>query len=335
MTEDHIVGTSPHIRDEIIASRIMWAVVIALIPVSGMGIYFFGWNVLILILASVITAVLTDFIIQKWRGVKNSSFDGSAVVTGLLLALIVTPELPVKYIIIGSFFSITIGKQVFGGLGKNIWNPALVGRVFLQIAYTEIMNSTWVLPRGAIFTETQATPLASVQQNIASGVISADRLYQDVPDWMSLAWGNIQGCAGETSALALIVGGLFLVFLKVVDWRIPLFFVGTAVLFGWILPVKIGGEMVWFASDPLFHLFAGGLLLGGFFMATDIVTTPLTSKGKIVFACGGGILVALIRTYPGHPEGVCYSILIMNTAVPLIDKWMLPKPFGFQKRKGK
>ena len=195
------------------------------------------------------------------------------------------------------------------------------------------MNSSWIQPRGALFTQTQATPLSAVKEHIASGAASVDALYQGVPDWMSLAWGNIQGCAGETSAIAILTGGLFLIFLKIVDWRIPLFYIGTAVLFCWILPVKIGGEMVWFASDPLFHLLAGGLLLGGFFMATDIVTTPVTAKGRIIFACGGGFLVGLIRTFGGYPEGVCYSILIMNTAVPLIDRAAMLRPFGFRKEK--
>jgi len=311
----------------------MWAVVIALLPASAMGIYFFGWNVLFLIVASVITAVVTEYVIQKWRGVKNTSLDGSAVVTGLLLALIVTPALPVKYIIIGSFFSIAIGKQVFGGLGMNIWNPALAGRAFLQVAYAQVMNASWLLPRNSQIAETHATPLAAVKEHIASGAASVEALYEGVPDWISLAKGNIQGCAGETSAIAIIVGGLFLMYLRIIDWRIPLFYIGTAVLFCWALPVRIGGEMAWCTSDPLFHLFSGGLLLGGFFMATDMVTTPVTHTGRIIFACGGGLLVACIRIFGGYPEGVCYSILIMNTAVPLIDKWTRPKPFGFAKEK--
>jgi electron transport complex protein RnfD len=314
----------------------MWAVVIALIPAAGMGIWFFGLRVIALIIASVITAVLTEFLIQKFRKVKVDALDGSAVITGLLLALIVPPALPIIYIIFGSFFSVAIGKQVFGGLGRNIWNPALVGRAFMQVSFAQEMNTFTTVPRGAyeMITTTSATPLAMAKATIDQGAAAAD-IYAGITDWMPLAWGNIKGCVGETSAVAIIAGGLFLVFLKIVDWRIPLFYIGTAVLFCWILPVKVGGQTAWFASDPVFHLFAGGLLLGGFFMATDMVTTPITPKGRIIFACGAGLLVALIRIFGGFPEGVCYSILIMNTTVPLIDRFTAPKPFGKSPKKEK
>jgi len=334
VSETLLVSVSPHVRDETTTARIMWAVVIALVPASAMGVYFFGLHALYLILASVGTAVLTEFVVQKFRGVKVTCLDGSAVITGLLLALVVTPKLPVRYVVLGSFFAVAVGKQIFGGLGKNIWNPALVGRAFLQLSFPQMMNSMWMQPRGAKFTETAATPLAAVREHAAAGVDTVRDLYAGVPDWISLAWGNVQGCVGETSAVVLVLGGLFLVAWKIVDWRIPLFYIGTAVLFCWMLPVKVGGEMRWFVSDPLFHLFAGGLIIGGFFMATDMVTTPITPWGRVIFACGGGLLVAVIRTFGGYPEGVCYSILLMNTAVPLIDRITAPRPFGYRKKKG-
>lgn len=334
MAQQLIVSTSPHVRDETTTTMIMWAVVIALLPATGLGIYYFGWRVLLLILASVVTAVVTEYVIQKWRKVEVTAMDGSAAVTGLLLALVVSPRVPFIYIIIGAFVSIALGKQVYGGLGRNIWNPALVGRAFMQVSFPVAMNSVWTAA-GQPDVISGATPLAAVKEALKTGVASHADLYANAPSWLDLFNGKVAGCCGETSALALVLGGMFLMYLKIVDWRIPFFYIGTAVLTCWALPVRIGGELTWFASSPVFHLLAGGLLIGGFFMATDMVTTPLTAKGKIIFAIGGGLLVGLIRIFGGYPEGVCYSILIMNTAVPLIDRFTMPKPFGSQKKEKK
>ncbi len=305
----------------------MWAVFIFLLPAAGMGVYFFGLKALHVIAMSTVSAIVTEFLIQKWRKVEITAFDGSAAVTGLLLALTLPSDLPVVYAIMGSVFAIAIGKQVFGGLGKNIWNPALVGRAFLQVSFATEMNTYNVLPVKGIDTVSGATPLAALHELYKAGD-TADHVLQTTHDWIPLAWGNVRGCLGETSAIAIILGGLFLIGLKVIDWRIAFTYIGTAVFFCWALPVRIGGHLTFFAGDPAFHALSGGLMLGGFFMITDMVTSAMTVKGKLIYAAGGGLLVALIRLYGGYPEGVCYSILIMNTAVPLIDKLTFPKPFG-------
>ncbi|MFH1707915.1 MAG: RnfABCDGE type electron transport complex subunit D [Planctomycetota bacterium] len=333
MTRELLVSTSPHIRDEITTTRIMWAVAIALAPATGMGIWFFGVRVLAQVLVSVAAAILTEYVIQKWRKVPVTAMDGSAFVTGLLLVLVISPAVPLPYVALGAVFSIGIGKQVFGGLGRNIWNPALVGRAFMQVSFPSIMNAMWIAPRGVIDAVTGPTPLAAVKEAIRAGG-TMDAVAAAAPHWADLAWGKELGCAGETSAIALLVGGLLLIGLKIIDWRVPFIYIGTAVLFCWLLPVSTPNGMVWFADQgwyPVFHLLSGGLFLGGFFMATDLVTTPYTVKGRVIFAVGAGLLVAIIRVYGGYPEGVCYSILIMNTAVPLIDKFTLPRPFGARK----
>ncbi|GFP32776.1 Na+-translocating ferredoxin:NAD+ oxidoreductase subunit D, partial [Candidatus Hakubella thermalkaliphila] len=281
-----------------------YMVVIALIPATAVGVYFFGLLVLLVITASISSALLTEYLALKIMG-RKFTMDGSAILTGLLLALSLPPTVPIWMPVVGAAFGIAIGKCVFGGLGHNIFNPALVGRVFLATSWP-VMMTTWVTPFEAV---TTATPLA---------LWKAEKIYVPARD---LFFGNIGGSIGETSALAILVGGIFLIVMRYIDWRTPLSYMGTVGLMMWLL-----GE------DPIFHALAGGLLLGAFFMATDYVTTPLTKKGKVIFGLGAGIIVVLIRMVGGYPEGVAFSILLMNAFTPLIDQVTKPRVYGTKRK---
>ena len=297
------VSTNPHIRDNDDVNKIMWNVVIALLPAVIAGVYFFKVKALITIILSVVSAVLVELIIQKIRKQKITVKDGSAVLTGLLLALVLSPLVPWWIPVIGSMFAIAIGKQIFGGLGHNIFNPALAGRAFLVASWPALM-SVWMLPDGT----TGATPLGALKlEGIKTG-------------YAQLFLGNIGGCIGETSALALLIGAGFLFYKKIIDWRIPSAYIGTVIVFALI-----------FRQDPIFHILAGGLLIGAFFMATDYVTSPLTKNGKLIFGFGCGFLTIILRLFSGYPEGVMFSILLMNSATPLIDRFTAIKPFGYRK----
>jgi len=299
------VSANPHIKSKNSVNKIMWHVILALMPAVIAGIYFFKVKALIIIILSIISAVLTEFIIQKLTGKKITIKDGSAVLTGLLLALILSPLVPWWIAVIGGIFAIAIGKMIFGGLGHNIFNPALVGRAFLVASWPALMTR-WLLVDGT----TGATPLGLLKlEGITTG-------------YMSVLLGNIGGCIGETSALALLIGGGFLLYKKIIDWRIPVAYIGTVAILALI-----------FRQDPVFHILAGGLLIGAFFMATDYVTSPITKKGKLIFGFGCGFLTIILRLFSGYPEGVMFSILLMNAANPLIERFTRPKPFGFRKAK--
>ncbi|GAI08842.1 unnamed protein product, partial [marine sediment metagenome] len=275
------------------------------------GIYFFGYYAIYIILASIITAVLTEFVIKKLRK-KRFIMDGSAVITGLLFALILPPRLPLWMVVIGTFFSIAVAKEAFGGLGYNIFNPALAGRAFLSVCFPKEMT-TWVLPPHFNYDAvTGATPLAE------NFVPQADKL----ASYKNLFFGNIGGSLGETSVMLILIGAAVLFAFRIIDWRIPTFYIGT---------VALGSLLV--GKDVLFQILAGGLMIGAFFMATDYVTSPVTGNGRIIFGVGLGVLTVLIRNFSNMPEGVCFSILIMNAFTPLIDKYVRIKPFGFQKKK--
>ncbi len=288
--------TWPHIKDTVSVEKIMYSVIIALLPASAVGVYIFGYYVLAIIAASISSAVVTEYIALRLMG-KEFKMDGSAIITGLLLALIIPPGVPLWIPIIGSAVGIAVGKCAFGGLGHNVFNPAIVGRLFLVGSWPSIMT-TWETPFTATST---ATPLASGGDATIS----------------SLFYGNIAGCIGETSALALLAGGVFLILMRYIDWRVPLAYIGTVGILMWVL-----------GKDPLFQILAGGLFLGAFFMATDYTTSPATKKGRIIFAIGAGILVVVIRTIGGYPEGVAFSILIMNGFVPLIDRVTKTRTYG-------
>lgn len=289
-----VLSTGPHLRDNESTKRIMYDVVFALIPALIASIIFFGWNALLIIVVSVISAILTQVLCLKLRG-KKVKADGSALVTGILMAMCLPPAIPLWMVALGAFVAIAIAKEAFGGLGFNIFNPALVGRAFLLASYP-IAMTTWRVPFKAT---TGATPLGMLQEGSVAGLSTIKELFL----------GTIGGSIGETSALALLIGAAYLLFRKVIDWRIPVAYIGTVALLSFV-----------FGQDPLFHIFAGGLILGAFFMATDYVTTPMTTKGKLIFGIGAGVLVVVIRLWGGYPEGVCYSILLMNAVTPLLDK---------------
>jgi electron transport complex protein RnfD len=319
MTEKmFITQSSPHFRDRDSVPKIMYAVVISLAPAVFASLYFFRLRALLLLLCCVAACLATEAIFLSLRKKPlQALLDGSAIITGLLLAMTLPPSLPLDMAIIGAVIAIAIGKQVFGGLGYNIFNPALVGRAFLQTAFPVAMT-TWIPPlTKAINTATYATPLGDLkfQDAVAQGTL--------VP-LKDLFFGNTGGCLGETSALALIIGGLFLLFRRVIDWRIPL---------GIILSLSVFTGIFWLANpgkyaSPLYHLLAGGLLLGALFMATDMVTSPITPLGTWIFALGIGIVIGLIRLFGGFPEGVMYSILFMNTFVPLLNRYTRPRILG-------
>lgn len=314
-TTKFFISVSPHIRDRRNVSNIMWAVILALLPATGCSIYFFRWRAVVLILTCILTCVITEAVCLKLRRKRLSVSDSSAVLTGLLLAMVLPPGLPVWAAVIGAVAAIVLGKQIFGGLGCNIFNPALVGRAFLMAAFPVYMT-TWVKPF-SLDAVTTATPL---------GLMKFEHISTPA---MQLFLGNVPGSLGETSALALIVGGLYLLIRRYMDWRIPLSYLGTVVVFGGIL---------WLINPQVypsvgFHLLSGGLMLGALFMATDPVTSPVTKKGRWIFGLGAGILVIIIRIWGGLPEGVMYSILLMNAVTPLINRYTKPKPFGYIKRK--
>jgi len=304
-----VVSPGPHIKGPKSIDKVMMLVIIALLPATAAGVYYFGPYVLFVIGVSIVTALLTEMIIKRLRK-RPFHMDGSAILTGLLLALVLPPRIPLWAVVIGSAFAISIAKEAFGGLGHNIFNPALAGRAFLAVSFTGLMTR-WIMPVDSMGADavTGATPLG---EGFTREI--TNELYRD------LLLGNVGGSIGETSALLLMVGGVLLISLKIINWRIPLVYIGTVFAFTLVL-----GE------DPLFHILAGGLMIGAFFMATDYVTAPLTDTGKIVFALGCGILTVSIRLFGGMPEGVAFSILIMNGLTPLIDGHFIPKPLGYQK----
>ncbi len=321
------VSGSPHIHGDESVKKIMYGVIIALIPAMIVSIYVFGLAAIILILTSVISCVLFEYLIQKYliKG-ELTITNGSAIITGILLAFNVPSNLPIWMMVIGALVAIGIGKMTFGGLGKNPFNPALVGRVFLLISFPVQMTS-WPLPGkfSSIITDaiTGPTPLGIVKEGVAKGdVISS--LMQKVPGYWDLFLGNCGGSLGEVSAAALILGGIYMLLKKIITWHTPVAFIGTVFIFTGILWLVNPERFV----DPLFHLLTGGLMLGAIFMATDIVTTPMTGNGKLIFGIGCGIITVLIRVFGAYPEGVSFSILIMNAFVPLINRACKPKKFG-------
>ncbi|MFH1478881.1 MAG: RnfABCDGE type electron transport complex subunit D [Candidatus Omnitrophota bacterium] len=314
MIDNLTVASSPHIRSRLNTRSIMYLVILALIPTGIAGVYIYGLSSLKVIAISILACVFSEAIFLRFRKKDPLAIlDGSAILTGLLLAYNLPPEVPFWLPIAGSMVSIIIGKQIFGGLGHNIFNPALVGRVFLQISWPVYMT-TWKDPRWISDAVTSATPLAKEG--------SANFSYID------LFLGNHGGCIGEVCILALLLGGAFLLLMNIISFHTPFSFIGTVMVLGWVF-----GKDGFFTGDFLFHLLAGGLVLGAFFMATDYVTGPLTKKGKVIFGIGCGILTILIRLKGSYPEGVSYSILFMNALTPLIDRYTKIKKYGFIKNK--
>ncbi|MCF6158906.1 MAG: RnfABCDGE type electron transport complex subunit D [wastewater metagenome] len=326
-----IISASPHIRDVESIPRIMWSVVLALIPAGIAGLFVFGYYCLYIIFLSVATAVITEAIIawQRKMPVFSTIGDGSAVVTGILLAYILPPGVSWYVPVVGSFFAIAIVKHTFGGLGNNIWNPALAARAFLQVAYPVAVNSDWRILHHGIGNLVHNIVKIDSEGNMIDAVTRATPLAKEAGaetyHLAQLLMGNVPGCIGETSVIALLLGGMYLIYKRYIKWYIPVYYIATVFIMVLILPPQM--KTPW-ANNPFYHIFAGGLFLGAFFMATDMVTSPLTKPGLVIFAVGAGILTVLIRFYSGYPEGVCYSILLMNTATPLIDRFTKPRLYG-------
>lgn len=309
-----LVSSSPHIKDSSTTSRIMLDVVIALIPAAGFGVYFFGTRVLLVILTTVLSCVISEYIATKALGKKSTLGDLSAVVTGFLLALNLPSTIPLWIAAVGGVVAIVIVKQFFGGLGQNFMNPAMAARVFI-LASWPMQMTTWVLPEQPDAV-TSATPLSMLKLGEST-----------LPGYKELFIGNIAGCIGETSVLALLIGAAYLLYRRVITVEIPLTFIGTVALFTWIF----GGDGL-FKGDFLYHILSGGLILAAFFMATDYSTSPMTLKGKIIMGVGCGIITSIIRLYTNYPEGVSFAILLMNIMTPLIDRYTIPRSFGGEKK---
>lgn len=309
--------TSPHLHSKWSTSKVMWFVVAALIPSIAAALIFFGWMQIFTIIIAVVFAVGTEAAIQSIRKKQVTWFDGSAALTGLLLALTLPPNFSLSATAIGAVVAIGLGKQIFGGIGYNIFNPALVGRAFLQAAFP-VQITTWVKPNFAVDSVSSATPLAAFK---------FDKIFANTS---SLAIGNVGGSLGETSAIAVLAGGILLIAVGIVNWRIPL---------SMILGMFLFGGMFWLINPqnptPVFHIFAGSFLFGAMFMATDWVTSPITNKGMWIFGLGISLVLVVIRIYGGLPEGVMYSILFMNGFVPLINRFTKPKIFGVVKEEKK
>ncbi len=306
------ISPAPHLHGPASIARDMYLVILALLFPTAGAVYFFGAYVILMLVTAIATALLTEYV-AKWMRRRPFRMDGSAIVTAILFVLVMPPRTPLWIVIVGTVFCIGIAKEVFGGLGHNIFNPALAGRAFATVSFAGALTN-WIAPVHSFFADgvTTATPLSeSFTTNLSRWAM-----------YKALFIGNVAGSAGETSAMLILIGGIILIAFGLIRWQVPVFYIGTVALLSWII-----GE------DPLYQILAGGLFLGAFFMATDYVTTPITTRGKILFAVGAGILVTVIRRWGTMPEGVCYSILLMNAVTPLIDRHIRPRPFGLVKQK--
>lgn len=333
MTNTLHISPSPHVFSKETTQKLMLGVIVALIPSLIASIYYFGWGAVIVTVTSVLSCLVFEYLIQRYllKGPVTIN-DGSAIVTGLLLAFNVPSNLPVTIIIIGSLISIGVAKMTFGGLGNNPFNPALVGRVFLLISFP-VQMTTWPVPSG--FSSgyadavTGATPLGILKEGIKNGELLPN-LMDSIPSHMQMFYGHMGGSMGEVAAVALIIGLAYLLIRKIITWHIPVSILVTVFIFTGIL---------WLANpeknaDPVFHILTGGLLLGAVFMATDYVTSPMIPKAMIIYGAGIGIITVVIRVFGAYPEGVSFAILIMNAFVPLMNSYMKPKRFGKEVKNG-
>ena len=321
----YILSSSPHAHANSSVSRIMLDVIIALLPTTAMGIFYFGMPAVWTIAVCVATCLVTEALCRMAMKRDNTIGDLSAVVTGLLLALNLPAGLPLWMAVIGSVFAIGVAKQVFGGLGMNPFNPALAARAFMLISFTGPMT-TWLKPLWWKAPEavTTATPLAAMKHlfghadAIAQATPHAAGALAELPSVCDLLVGNMPGCIGEVSSVALLLGALYLLVRKVITWHIPVAFIATVFVYSLIA----GG------APAHVQVLTGGVMIGACFMATDYVTSPTTAKGKLIFGFGCGLLCMLIRQFGSYPEGCSFAILVMNSATPLINRWTQPKPFG-------
>lgn len=313
MQKNLAVSSSPHLRDNVSTQRIMQEVSLALAPAGIAGIILYGAHAAALIAVSVITCVLAEFLYQKLAREKVTISDWSAVVTGLLLAYNLPANAPLWLAVVGGVIAIVLVKQIFGGIGSNFMNPALTARAILFISWSGLMSG-YPQTNFAVDATSSATPLALLGAGSVEGV-----------SLWNLMIGNCGGVLGETCKLAILAGGVYLLVRRIIDWRIPVTFIGTVFL---CYLLKDGAAMA------LYQIFAGGLMLGAFFMATDYATSPVTNLGKVINGIGCGILLFVIRAYASYPEGCSFAILFMNVVTPMIDKFITPKPFGEVKKHG-
>jgi electron transport complex protein RnfD len=323
------VSPSPHIHSEDNVQKLMYGVIIAMLPALAISFYVFGIGAVYVTLLSVVSCVIVEFALTKYLLKQEPTImDGSAIITGILLAFNVPSSLPWWAIVIGSIVAIGVGKTAFGGLGNNPFNPALVGRVFLLISFPVQMTS-WPVPFISRFQffdmTTGATPLALIKEGVDAGS-PVSELMGEIPSYIQLMLGGLGGSVGEISAIGLIIGFVYMLWKKIITWHTPIsmlvtIFICTGIL--WVInPDKF--------ADPVFHLLTGGIMLGAFFMATDYVTSPMTTKGMLIYGAGIGFLTVVIRTFGAYPEGVSFAILIMNGVVPLMNKYIKPKRFGIK-----
>ena len=319
MANRFFVSPSPHVHSDFSTTRLMGDVVIALLPALMVSVRVFGWGVLAVTGVSIASCVLLEFLVQKYL-VKGPATvcNLSAVVTGLLLAMNLPANIPLWIVVIGAVVAICVAKMPFGGLGKNIFNPALAARVFLLIAYP-VQMTTFPAPTisGFVDAYSGATALGAAK----AGILDFAQF-----DSLGMFTGAMGGSFGEISALALLLGFGYLLIRKVITWHIPVFVLGTMAVFAAIYGATEGGELYW--QMPAFHLLAGGAMLGAIFMATDYVTSPMTTKGMVIYAIGIGAITMCIRLWGAYPEGMSFAILIMNSTVPIINKYVKPKRFG-------
>ena len=311
-----IISSSPHIRSSLTTQRIMLDVLIALLPATIAAVVLFRLKALWLILTCCLTALGTEALFQLIAKREQTIMDGSALVTGLLLALNLHANVPIWQAAVGTVFAIAVVKLCFGGLGKNFANPAITGRIFMLIAFTETAGGAYshktVLENSASVIETMATPLNKINEAGAKYLPSLKEMF--------LGTGNCGGALGEVCSLALLIGFAYLMIRRVISWHAPVSIVGTVFILSWILTGRI--------DFALYHVLAGGLLLAAIFMATDYVTTPITKSGKLVFGFGCGLITILIRFYGAYPEGISFAILFMNILTPYIEKWTAARPLG-------
>jgi electron transport complex protein RnfD len=313
--EEFIISPSPHVRSGESIPKIMHSVVAALLPATAAAIYFFGFKAIALIVTCIAASLATEYVFQSVRKKPITIWDGSVIITGLLLALTLPPTLPVFMAVLGSIAAVALGKQIFGGLGQNIFNPALVGRAFLQAAFPVAMT-TWALPVSwtgkAVDAVNAATPLNLM------------KFEHQTTAFTKLFLGNIGGSLGETSALALLLGAAYLYYKGYIEWRIPTSVIGTVVVFSGVFWLTNPAKY----PDPLFMVFSGGLIIGAFYMATDYATSPITPAGKLYFGVSIGVVIVIIRLMGGLPEGVMYAILLGNMVTPIINRFTKPRIYG-------
>ena len=319
------ISPSPHVHGGDSIEKNMYGVLIALVPTFIFSIVFFGLGAILVTLTSVVACLVFEYVIQKYLMKQRPTiWDGSAIITGVLLAFNLPSSLPLWIVVIGALVAIGIGKMSFGGLGNNIFNPALVGRVFLLISFP-VQMTTWPVPNGFATADavTGATASALVKEAVKNGQAVGDALSSAGFSTGNLILGNMGGSLGEVAAIGLLLGFAYMLIRKIISWHIPVAIFATVIVFSGILNLADPAQF----AGPVFHLFTGGLMLGAIFMATDYVTSPMTHKGMLIYGVGIGLLTVIIRVFGAYPEGMSFAILIMNGFTPLINRYCKPRRF--------